>query len=194
MTGTIPTTCALHPISSTQLRNIKALDRKELEASIYTRDPETLEQLATIIQERVKLFAVNTFDIGTWAKDGIPYLVHIRLLDDNPIVHKFRPIHHSKLRQATEIMKGLRDAGIISRRVTNWSSNAVWALKAIPMMTRQEAESLNIPYVPGTESRTAVRPLRLTIDLRELNTKVAAPACILPNVNQSFPKLETARC
>ena len=189
LTGTIPTTCALHPISSTQLRNIKALDRKELEASIYTRDPETLEQLATIIQERVKLFAVNTFDIGTWAKDGIPYLVHIRLLDDNPIVHKFRPIHHSKLRQATEIMKGLRDAGIISRRVTNWSSNAVWALKAIPMMTRQEAESLNIPYVPGTESRTAVRPLRLTIDLRELNTKVAAPACILPNVKSIFSEI-----
>ena len=192
LTGDTSNSCRLHPITNTQLRNMRKLEKTELEASIYTKDEEMSRQLATVIQSQATLFAKDTFDIGTWAKDGIPYQIHIRLLDNTPIVHKFRPIHHSKLKQATEIMQGLRNAGIISRQVTNWSSNAVWALKAVPMMTQEEAAELNIPYVPGVESRKATRPLRLTIDLRELNTKVCAPACILPNVKSIFSEIRNS--
>ena len=172
-----------------RLNNVRKIDSKEVEASIYTKDPKIIKQMTTIIQERSKLYAVDSFDIGTWSKNGIPYEIHIRLLDSTPVTHKFRPIHHSKLEQAMEIMKGLREAKIISRKVTPYQSSAVWTLKAVPMMSKAEAEKLKIPYVPGVESKTAKRPLRLTVNLRDINTKITTPACILPNIRSIFPEI-----
>ena len=172
-----------------RLHNIKKIDSKELEASIYTKDPKLIKDMSSVIQERSRLYAANSFDIGTWSKNGVPYEIHIRLLDNTPVKHKFRPLHYSKLEQAKEIMRGLREAGIISRKVTPYSSAAVWALKAVPLMSKEEAERLQIPFVPGVESRTAKRPLRLTINLRDINTKIATPACILPNIRSVFSEI-----
>ena len=189
-TGVAQRGCPDHRLpEGIRLNNVKKLDSKEVEAAIYTKDRKLIKDMADVIQERSRLYAVNSFDIGTWSKNGIPYEVHIRLLDDTPVKHKFRPIHHSKLEQAKEIMKGLREAGIITRKVTPYSSAAVWALKAIPLMTKEEAERLKIPFVPGVESKTAKRPLRLTINLRDINTKIATPACILPNIRSIFTEI-----
>ena len=189
-TGSLSSICPMHPLRNKERINaIRKIDSKELEASIYTKDPNLIRSMAQVIQERSQLYAINSFDIGLWSKDGIPYEIHIRLTDPTPVVHKFRHLHHSKMDQAIEIMRGLREAGIISRKVTPYASGAVWTLKAVPMMTKEEANQLGIEYVPGVESKIAKRPLRLTVNLRDVNTKISTAACILPNVKTIFPEI-----
>ena len=76
-----------------------------------------------------------------------------------------------KREAAEQILEELERARIISRKASQFASQAVWVTKAAPEMTLERAKKLNIPFVPGSKDTASPRNLRFcqVIRLSALN-------------------------
>ena len=90
--------------------------------------------------------------------------VKLTLSDTTPIVEKYRSMSPVKRDAAEQILEELERAKIISRKASQFASQAVWVTKAAPEMTLERANQLGIPFVPGSKDMASPRNLRFCQD------------------------------
>ena len=129
-------------------------------ATLHTRDPVEREKVRKLLQKHRNLFSKSNYDIGHFMVGGEIQKVKLTLSDTTPIVEKYRSLSPSKREAAEQILDELERARIISRKASQFASQAVWVTKAAPEMTAERARRLNIPFVPGSKDHTSPRNLR----------------------------------
>ena len=162
-------------------------------AHIHFKNPRSVARLRDILHKHESIFSKHNYDIGHFMIDGIVQKVKLSLTDTTPIVEKYRMISPQKRQAAIEILDQLEKSKIISRRASEFASQAVWVLKALPDMTPEKAQELGVEYIPGSKDPTAKRNLRFCQDYRQLNARLHQVQWPLPSVKNVLGKLKKSR-
>ena len=158
------------------------------EPDILSSDPCLIKKYKEIIKANEDLFSKTSWDIGLFKnpQTDVPYVFSYRLkAQSEPYVAKFRPIAPLKRAAATQMIDSLLQAGIISRRVTPWIANSVWATKARPILTKQQAKERNVEWEGQIDSLAPIS-LRLTVSYVRLNACLEFLPTPLPNIRRLF--------
>ena len=133
-------------------------------AMLHTRDPREREKMRELLKRHRNLFSKSNYDIGHFCIGGSVQKVKLTLSDSTPIIEKYRNLSPAKRAAAEQILNELERAKIISRKASQFASQAVWVTKAAPELTVRRAKELGIPFVPGSKDPTAPRNLRFCQD------------------------------
>ena len=129
-------------------------------AMLHTKDPREREKMRELLKKHRNLFSRSNYDIGHFVVSGSVQKVKLTLSDSTPIVEKYRNLSPAKRAAAEQILNELERAKIISRKASQFASQAVWVTKAAPELTVNRAKELGIPFVPGSKDPSAPRNLR----------------------------------
>ena len=162
-------------------------------ARIHFKNPRSVAKLRDILHKHKSIFSKHNYDIGHFMIDGVVQKVKLSLTDTTPIVEKYRMIAPQKRQAAIEILDQLEKSKIISRRASEFASQAVWVLKALPDITPEKAQELGVEYVPGSKDPTAKRNLRFCQDYRQLNARLHQVQWPLPSVKNVLGRLKKSK-
>ena len=159
-------------------------------ATLHTRDPSERAKVRELLKKHRNLFSRSNYDIGHFVIDGEIQKVKLTLSDTTPIVEKYRSLSPAKREAAEQILEELERARIITRKASQFASQAVWVTKAAPEMTAERAKKLNIPFVPGSKDPASPRNLRFCQDYRLLNARLQSVNWPLPNIKGMLARLK----
>ena len=180
-------------------------------ALLHTKDPGEREKMRELLKRHKKLWSTSNYDIGHFrctiprnnnqlltsltpslssSINGSIQKVKLTLADSTPIVEKYRNMSPAKRAAAEQILNELERAKIISRKASQFASQAVWVTKAAPELTISRAKELGIPFVPGSKDPTAPRNLRFCQDYRLLNARLQSVNWPLPNIKGMLARLK----
>ena len=159
-------------------------------ATLHTQDPEERAKMRKLLIKHRGLFSKSNYDIGHFSVGGEVQKVKLTLSDSTPIVEKYRSLSPAKREAAEQILRELERAKIISRKASQFASQAVWVTKAAPELTPDRAKELNIPFVPGSKDTSAPRNLRFCQDYRLLNARLQSVNWPLPNIKGLLARLK----
>ena len=159
-------------------------------AVLHTRDPKEREKVRRLLEKHRNLFSKSNYDIGHFLVDGQVQKVKLTLSDSTPIIEKYRNMSPAKREAAEQILNELEKAKIISRKASQFASQAVWVTKAAPEMTLERANQLGIPFIPGSKDTASPRNLRFCQDYRLLNARLQSVNWPLPNIKGLLARLK----
>ena len=159
-------------------------------AMLHTKDPQEREKMRKLLKKHRDLFSKSNYDIGHFCVGGSVQKVKLTLSDSTPIVEKYRNLSPAKRAAAEQILNELERAKIISRKASQFASQAVWVTMAAPELTVSRAKELGIPFVPGSKDPAAPRNLRFCQDYRLLNARLQSVNWPLPNIKGMLARLK----
>ena len=147
--------------------------KKDQEINFYYNGPNAAEykqKVLDIMDKAKNVWSKENYDLGTFK-----YEIKVPLKRKLPhFCHQHRPIHPSKLAAATEIIDKLQKLGVMQKGLSQWSSPALWVVKAAP----------DAPGGGGRKMDTEIRNLRLCVDYRHSNMFVRNVSCSMPSTKQ----------
>ena len=146
-----------------------------LKETILCCDPAIEKQTISLLDSYPSLWATDSYGCGSFRDKATQKIVRfdIKFAELEPIVDRPRWSSPAKREAIKEVLGGLIKQGIISPAYSRWRLCPVFVVKKVENISRSEwinrGHSADL-WVPGTPDPQKKPKLRLTIDLKKLNS------------------------